>query len=81
MESELPQVRLAACGCVIAASTPPVGYVFRATGTGDSRVLVYACGEHDRTKVLPEGSVGPSPSRRLLRRPPKRTAKAGSVAS
>jgi hypothetical protein len=67
-EPELPMVRLAACGCVIAASTPPVGYVFKPSGTGDVRWPVYACDEHDRTRA-----------RAQTRTKAKRAAKKGSA--
>ena len=49
IDSELPQVRIADCGCIIPADAKPIGYRFKATQLGDVRVLVYCCPEHDRT--------------------------------
>jgi hypothetical protein len=48
---ELLQVIIGACGCVLPADTLPVGFRFVATATGDKRVLVYCCPEHDLTKA------------------------------
>jgi hypothetical protein len=47
---ELPQVRIADCGCVILADAKPVGYRFKATPQGDARMSVYACPQHDHTR-------------------------------
>jgi hypothetical protein len=47
----LPQVRVADCHCIIPADGLPIGYLYKLTPTGDVRVLVYACAEHDRTKA------------------------------
>lgn len=49
--ADLLQVRIGECGCVLLADSKPVGYRFKATGTGDARVPVYCCEEHDKTRV------------------------------
>ncbi len=51
IDTEMPRVRIGVCGCVLPAETEPVGFRFVATPTGDARVLVYACDEHNRTKA------------------------------
>lgn len=39
---ELPQVRIADCGCVLLADAKPIGYRFKLTTLGDVRVSVYS---------------------------------------
>ena len=56
---ELREVRIAACGCVLSADVPPIGFRFVATPTGDKRVMVFCCREHDRTSAL---SPSPQPT-------------------
>jgi hypothetical protein len=40
--TELPQVIVGTCGCLLPTDSKPVGYVFKATAVGDQRVAVYA---------------------------------------
>jgi hypothetical protein len=47
---QLHEVRIGSCGCVLPTDALPVGFRFVTTITGDKRVLVYACPEHDRTR-------------------------------
>jgi hypothetical protein len=54
IDTELPQVIVGTCGCVLPADTLPVGFRFVATATGDKRVLVYCCPEHNLTKTQPK---------------------------
>ena len=62
--SELPQVRIADCGCILPAEAKPVGYRWRLTPTGDARVLVYACSAHDHTHTTaPEPTIPKRPRR------------------
>src|SRR5450759_3504867 len=46
--AELPQVIVGACGCVLPADALPAGFRFVATPTGDKRVAVYCCDEHNK---------------------------------
>jgi hypothetical protein len=50
---DLPQVRIADCGCILPASVGPVGISFKQTPTGDARVLIFCCSEHDKTRGEP----------------------------
>jgi hypothetical protein len=59
-DSELPQVIVGTCGCLLPTDSKPAGYVFRMTPTGDKRVAVYACAEHTRLGPL-NGSGTPAP--------------------
>jgi hypothetical protein len=70
---ELPQVIVGACGCVLRADSLPVGFRFVATGTGDKRVMVFACAEHTHLSALPIGN-GPAPVVKAKAKP-KRAAK------
>jgi hypothetical protein len=45
---ELPQVIVGTCGCLLPTDSKPAGYRFAATPTGDKRVAVYCCAEHNR---------------------------------
>jgi hypothetical protein len=70
---DLPEVRLAHCGCVLSADAAPVGYRFKASAFGDVRVPVFACREH--TKLA---SALVSPTLPIVKAPkakPKRAAK------
>ncbi len=67
---DLPEVRLAHCGCILSANAPPVGYRFKATEFGDVRVSVFACREHTKLSSALESDDLP------LKKPkPKRAAK------
>jgi hypothetical protein len=48
VDTDMPEVRVGACGCVLRADALPIGFRFVATPTGDKRVAVYACAEHTR---------------------------------
>jgi hypothetical protein len=76
--TELPQVRVGSCGCALPLDSVPVGFRFVLTPTGDRRVAVYVCREHDRTASAPGRPVEPAgsqpPNRRSGR--PRATAKA-----
>jgi hypothetical protein len=70
--TELPQVIVGACGCVLRADSLPAGFRFVATPTGDKRVSVYACSEHTRLGALsPSSQPAPvkAPANRRSRRP------------
>lgn len=58
--SELQQVIVGTCGCLLPTDTKPAGFRFVQTPIGDKRVAVYACAEH--TRLGPHsGSEQPAP--------------------
>jgi hypothetical protein len=62
--TELPQVRIGDCGCILLADALPVGYRFKLTTLGDVRTPVYACELHDCSKPLQVGTKGARTARR-----------------
>jgi hypothetical protein len=70
----MPAVRVADCGCVLDADTPPVGYRFATTSFGDKRLAVYSCKPHYHPR--PVEPPDPEPARK-----PSRTRKGGRLSS
>jgi len=83
MEDELPLVRVGSCGCVLPADAAPIGYRFVPTTTGDKRLLVYCCAEHDRRTPSPTAFEPPKSTQGRSSRKRKpvttRSAKAAQV--
>jgi hypothetical protein len=44
--NDLIEVRIGACGCVLRADLPPVGFRFVKSAVGDVRQPVFACERH-----------------------------------
>lgn len=68
---ELPLVRVAACGCVLLAAVPPIGFRFINTALGDVRQPVFACERHFHPiseAVESESSAVPPHKRRRQRK-------------
>lgn len=74
-DPELPQVIVGTCGCLLPTDSKPVGFRFVATPTGDKRVALYVCREHDKTKAPLEPTEAPEAPNKRSRRP-RRVARA-----
>lgn len=61
---ELPQVIVGTCGCLLPTDSKPAGFRFVLTPTGDKRVAVYCCAEHNRLGA-PSPSAEPVPVKAL----------------